>query len=64
MYFDSVFRNVIFGDAHSEYLSGFQKRKKERKKSLIDKRVLEEKEKKKELRKQVLVLLALKYTYA
>lgn len=39
-------------DARREYLSGFRKRKKERRKTVMDKKLREEKEKMKEFRKQ------------
>ncbi|KAL5473453.1 hypothetical protein EMCRGX_G027938 [Ephydatia muelleri] len=39
-------------DARREYLSGFQKRKKERRKTVVDKKVREQREKKKEFQKQ------------
>lgn len=42
-----------FSGTRSEYLSGFQKRKKERRKTVVDKKVREQREKKKEFQKQV-----------
>lgn len=42
-----------FSGARREYLSGFQKRKKERRKTVVDRKVREEREKKKEFQKQV-----------
>ena len=44
-------------DARREYLSGFQKRKKERRKTVVDRKVREEREKKKEFQKQKKALI-------